>query len=234
MAIALLPVAGNLLGALLAELTRPPREVVGIALHAAAGVAVALVAVELMPGILDTSPPLAIVGAFLLGAAFTIGLARGASSLCRLTGGGSASAWMIYIAVAADLFSDGLMTGAGGAVSSSLGLLLGLSQVVANVPGGFAATANFRRVGVPRPRRLAFAAAAPLPVLVAAAGGFLLLRGRPEVIQDAAIGFIVGLLLLATAEDTLPQGDAPHPRRVLSTAGFAGGFAMFALLAATF
>ena len=57
---------------------------------------------------------------------------------------------MVYMAVAADLLSDGLMTGAGSAVARRLGLLLGLSQVVANVPGGFAAMANFRDEGVLR------------------------------------------------------------------------------------
>jgi zinc transporter, ZIP family len=55
-----------------------------------------------------------------------------------------------HMAVAADLLSDGPMTGAGPAVASRLGLQLGLSQVVANGPGGFAAMADFGDEGVPR------------------------------------------------------------------------------------
>lgn len=232
LAIAMLPVLGNLVGVSLAELTQPPKELVGSALHAAAGVAVALVAVELMPQILDTTPPWLIAGAFALGAAFSVALARGAGLMSRAVGGGaSTGAWMVYLAIAADLLADGLVTGAGSAVSSTLGLLLGLSQVVANVPGGFAANANFRAQGVGRPRRLAIAAAAPLPVVLGASVGFLLLRGRSEVIQDAALAFVVGVLLLATVEDTLPEGDKPQPRRIASTAAFAGGFALFTLLA---
>lgn len=232
--IALLPVVGNLGGVLLAELTRPPRELIGAALHAAAGVAIALVAVELAPAVLDSSPAWVLVVAFLAGAAFSLALARGSRALCGRIGGASASAWMIYAAVSADLLSDGLMTGAGGAVSSALGLLLGLSQVVANVPGGFAATANFRTEGVPRRKRIAIASAFPLPAMFGAAVGFGLLQGRGEILQDAALAFIIGILLLATIEDIIPQGDAPEPRRSLSTAAFAGGFAFFALLSTLF
>lgn len=233
LAVALLPVAGNLAGALLAELTRPPREVVGAALHAAAGVAIALVSVELMPQVLDSAPLWVLVPAFLAGAAFSVGLARSTRLFSGLAGGGGAGAgaWMVYMAVAADLFADGLMTGAGGAVSASLGLLLGLSQVVANIPGGFAAVANFRTEGLGRRARILVAASALVPVVVGVSIGFLLLRGRGEGVQDAALAFIVGVLLLATVEDTLAQGDASKPRRVLSTAAFAGGFAFFALLA---
>ena len=52
--------------------------------------------------------------------------------------------WMIYIAVAIDLSSDGLVTGAGSAVSLNLALVLAAGQVLANVPEGYASVANFR------------------------------------------------------------------------------------------
>jgi ZIP family zinc transporter len=65
---------------------------------------------------------------------------------------------MVYMAVAADLLADGLITGAGSAAASRLGLLLALTQVFANPPGGFAEMANFRQDGVPCLRRLAITA----------------------------------------------------------------------------
>jgi ZIP family zinc transporter len=52
--------------------------------------------------------------------------------------------WMVYLAVAVDLFSDGLMIGAGAAVTTSLALVLALGQVLADVPEGFAAIAEFK------------------------------------------------------------------------------------------
>ena len=138
---------------------------------------------------------------------------------------------MVYIAIAADLFSDGLMTGVGSAVSSSLGLLLGLSQVIANIPGGFAAVANFRIEGLERGMRVAIACSFALPIFAGASAGYWLLRDLGLEIQNAGLAFIVGILLLTTVEDTLPQGDKPSPPRLRSTVSFAGGFAFFVLLA---
>lgn len=233
LAVALLPVAGNFAGSLLAELTRPPEGTVGAALHGAAGVAIAVVAVDLMPRILEDTPAWLISVAFLAGAAFSLALARFAQWLCRRMGGqAGAGAWMVFVAVGADVFADGLMTGMGGAISISVGLLLGLSQVIANVPGGFAAAANLRHDGVPRVRRLLMTGLILAPVLVGASGGYLLLRGRGEAVQNAGLAFVVGVLLLATVEDVIPQGDEPQPKRIRSTAAFASGFAGFALLAA--
>jgi ZIP family zinc transporter len=43
---------------------------------------------------------------------------------------------------------------------------------------------------------------------------------------------MVGVLLLTTVEDTLPQGDEPAPPRMVSTTSFAGGFVVFAVISA--
>lgn len=46
------------------------------------------------------------------------------------------------------------MAGVGAAVASGLGLLIAVSRSVANIPGGFAATASLAHDGVPRRQRL--------------------------------------------------------------------------------
>ncbi|PWS35892.1 hypothetical protein DFH01_20205 [Falsiroseomonas bella] len=53
--------------------------------------------------------------------------------------GGRTGIWMIYVAVAVDLTSDGLMLGTGAAVSAGLGLVLAAGQVLADLPEGYAA-----------------------------------------------------------------------------------------------
>jgi ZIP family zinc transporter len=233
LAIALLPAGGNVVGSLLAETMRTPGWLIGAALHAAAGIAIAVVSVDLMPRILDKLAPWLLAVAFLGGSAFSVLLARSviwARKTFAPGQGTSAGAWMVYMAIAADLFSDGLMTGAGSAVASGLGFVLAASQFVANIPGGFATAANFRDEGVGRKRRLLVAASFPIPVFVSATIGFWLLRGAGEAVQNAALAFIVGILLLATVEDTLPQADDPNPPRWISTIAFSGGFALFALM----
>jgi len=230
LAIALLPVGGNVLGSLTAEMMRVSPWIIGAALHAAAGVAIAVVSVDMMPWALDRLAVWILVAAFIVGAAFSILLKWGVEWGRQRFAAGSAGAWMVYMAVAADLLSDGLMIGAGSAVSSGLGLLLGLSQVVANVPGGFAAMANFADEGVKRRTRLLIAGSFVLPVVLGASIGFWLLRGAGETLENAALAFIVGVLLLATIEDLVPQADEPGAARWISTIAFTAGFAFFALL----
>ena len=137
---------------------------------------------------------------------------------------------MVYVAIAADLVSDGLMTGVGSAVASNLGLLIAISQCVANVPGGFAATANLRDDGVARRRRILLSASLVVPVMFSAALGFWLLRDASVLVQNAMLGVIAGILLVTTIEDVLPEADAPQPPRWISTMAFAGGFVVLGLM----
>lgn len=234
LALALLPVLGNFIGTAVAELSRTPKWVIGAALHAAAGIAVALVSVDLMPRLLQTTGTLLFLSMFMIGAVLAYLLARAAGWLSAKVKGGSAGAWVVYTATAADLLSDGLMTGASAAVSAELGLLLALSQVVANVPAGFASISTFRAQGVARRTRLLAAASFLLPVLIGVTLGFTMLRGASETAQDAALGVIVGILLVTTVEDLVPEADKPGTRRAISTSAFVGGFGFFALLASYF
>lgn len=230
LAFALLPAGGIIAGSLLAESLRSPKWLIGASLHATAGIAIALVSIDLMPRILETTPIWLILIAFLAGAFASVMLARVGGWMRRRSGRGSVGAWMVYMAVAADLTNDGLMTGVGTAVQSELGLLIAATQAVANFPGGFAATANFRDDGVRLWRRMAMSASLVAPALLSAGLGFGLLRGESAFVQNAVLAFVVGVLLLATVEDVLPQGDEPEPPRWMSTAAFAGGFAAMVLL----
>jgi ZIP family zinc transporter len=229
---ALLPLLGVLIGSLLAESIRTPKWAVGASLHATAGVAIALVSIDVMPHLLATSAIWVIVLAFLVGAGISVLIASVFGSFRHRPGhgGARAGAWMVYMAVATDLVSDGLMVGAGSAVGSGLGFLLASTQAIANIPGGFAATSNFRDDGMPRSRRFVLLVSIIAPALVSVILGYLVLRGVSDQVQAVALAIFMGLLLLATIEDIVPEGDEPEPPRWISTASFAGGFAVFALL----
>lgn len=232
--IALLPGAGTVMGALAAERRQPPDWLTGAALHAAAGIAAAVVAVELMPRAVERGEQWLLAIGFMGGAIASIVLMRVTGWLKAMFGssGRPAGLWTVYAAVGTDLLIDGLTTGAGSAVSGSLGLLLALSQVVANIPGGFAVTANFRRAAVPRSRRRIAAAAYPLTPLLGAAAGFLVLRGASDTTMALALSFFAGLLLLATIEQIVPEADKPGAPLRISSPAFAGGFIMLMLMSA--
>ncbi|MFN3574293.1 peptidoglycan-binding protein [Phenylobacterium sp.] len=232
--IALLPAAGTLAGALVAEWRQPPPWLTGAALHAAAGIAAAVVAVELMPRAVGRGEQWLLAIGFMGGAVASILLMRTTGWIRgRLgSGEGRAGLWGVYAAVATDLLIDGLTTGAGSAVSGSLGLLLALSQVAANIPGGFAVTANFRAADVPRSRRLIAACAYPLTPVAGAAAGYLVLRGSGDVTMALALSFFAGLLLLATIEQIVPEADKPGAPLRISSPAFAAGFILLMLMSA--
>jgi ZIP family zinc transporter len=229
--LALLPAAGMVCGALAAEQWRLSHHAVGAVLHAAAGVAVAVVSVELMPRILEDISPWQLVAGFALGAAASVAMVKGVNHAVHSFKLGGTGPWKVYLAVAVDLMGDGLMIGIGSAVSSGLGLMLGLSQVVANMPGGFVALANLRDKGMSRRVRLGAMASLFVPVFVGAGLGYWLLRDQSVVLQNTALSLVVGMLLLATIEDLVPEADEPKTRRSITTAAFSIGFAFFTLIA---
>ncbi len=99
---------------------------------------------------------------------------------------------MIYIAVSIDLFSDGLLIGAGSAVSPSVAIILAAGQVLADVPEGFATIATMKDKGIPRSKRILLSASFAIPVLSAAVFAYFVLRNQPEAFKLAALTFTAG------------------------------------------
>jgi zinc transporter, ZIP family len=226
--LALLPAAGNIAGGLAAELAPPSDRWRNRALHAAAGVVVAVVAVEIMPRAVDVLSGWVIAAAFLVGGGLYLLAQRAIEA--RSEGGGRA--WMIYLAVATDLFGDGLLIGAGASVGGGLGLALAVGQVLADGPEGAAATMTFRGNGVPRSRRLLLSLATVIPVLLGAVVSYLTLRGRPESWQLTALVGTAGLFAVAAFEDMIAEAHETEDIQA-STAALLLGFAIFTVVSTT-
>lgn len=227
LALALLPAVGNVAGGVIAEFLDVSPRRLNLALHMAAGIVIAVVAVEIIPEALRSIPAWLLVLAFLGGGGvyilFDALLEHGSEE-----GGDEArGAWMIYIAVAADLFSDGLLIGAGTAISFGLALVLALGQVTADIPEGFAAVASFKATGLSRGKRLLLSASFAAPVLVGASLSYFLLRGQNDAVKYAALVFTAGLILLAAVEEMIREAHEAAPDSRLSAASFVIGFALF-------
>ena len=72
LALALMPAAGSFAGGMIAELVPATPRILSRALHAAAGIAIAVVAVEMMPAIIAGAPTWAIVIGLCAGGAFYV------------------------------------------------------------------------------------------------------------------------------------------------------------------
>ena len=227
--LALLPGAGVAAGGLLAEVTPPSKAWLNWSLHAAAGIVIAIAAVEVLPDALD------VLSRWTVGVAFAVGgLGYLAAQMLveRRTAAGAGHMWLIFLAVATDLFGDGLLIGAGTAVSASLGVTLAIGQIMANVPEGFATISTFRANGIGRASRLRLTAGFFVPVLGAALLGFLLLRGRPESWQYSALVAAAGLYTVAAFEDIIAEAHEAAEDSRRSTIALVAGFVLFIFVSA--
>lgn len=223
---ALLPPAGNFVGGLVAEVLPESKRFRSAALHAAAGVVVAVVAVEIMPTALDVLSGWAIGLAFAVGGILYLFADWG---MDRLSGGNSRM-WMIYLAVSFDLFADGLLIGAGSSIGASLGLALAVGQVLADMPEGAAAIMTFRASEVPRSRRFLLSAGLFIPPLVATLVAYLLLREAGQGTQSAALVVTAGLFSVAALEDMLKEAHEAESDSKVLTLSLVLGFSLFAIV----
>lgn len=232
LALAVLPALANFSGGMLAEWLNTSKAVLSVALHAAAGIIIAVVAVELMPRALENAVAWVVVLGFVLGGALSI-LIKSVVGAWQAKRGGEKNAgpWIIYIAVCVDLFSDGLMIGVGSVVSFSLALVLALGQVIADLPEGFATIATFKDRGVARAQRLLLSASFAVPILLGATLGYWVLRDQSDAMKFGALAMTAGLLLVAAVEDVVSEAHEAAEDSRWSVAAFIGGFALFTLVA---
>ncbi len=232
LALAMLPALGNFAGGVMAELIKTSRRTLSRALHLAAGIVVAVVAIELMPEALKGAAPWLVVLGFCLGGAAFILLDW---AIDRFGGDEETSGpWIVYAAVFIDLFSDGLMIGVGSVVSLSLALVLAIGQVTADVPEGFATIANFQDKGVKRTTRIFLSASFIVAPLVGASIGYWLLRDQSESLKLTALAFTAGLLILAAVEEMLGEAHEVADDTRYTGAFFVAGFAVFTLVTSYF
>ena len=236
-ALALLPALGNLGGGLLAEWLGPLDRLLNYSLHAAAGIILAVIAIEVMPNALEKAPTWILALAFLLGGAVYLLVKKGVEHWQkgkRTEEGVGAGAWMVYVAVATDLIGDGLLIGAGSVVSFELALMLALGQVLADIPEGYATIANFRDKGMARAKRLLLSASFVLPIVGAAIFAYFVLRNQSEALKMAGLVFVAGLYLLAAVEDMLNEAHESTDDNSWSAVSFLLGFALFMVISGEF
>jgi ZIP family zinc transporter len=233
LALAALPALANVAGGALAEVFTVSGRALSLSLHLAAGIVLAVVGLELMPTALATDVPWVTLLAFIAGGAAFIGLDGLVGYVQARMGGGNdesqSSALAIFGGVSMDLFSDGVMIGTGTVLSPSLGLLLALGQMPADLPEGFAAVASMRNAGISRRTRLLLAAGFAAPILLGAALGYLALRNAPEVVTLSVLALTGGALTAVVVEEMLSEAHEGETSR-LGPLFLTAGFALFAAI----
>src|SRR3546814_12543230 len=128
--LALLPGVGVAAGGLIAELAPSSKKWLNWSLHAAAGIVIAIAAIEVFPEALDS------VSHWTVGIAFAIGglAPLSAPVVVETRAEGSGTLWMLYLAVATALFGVGLLLGSGTASFPEHGNPLPHGPLLAHLP----------------------------------------------------------------------------------------------------
>lgn len=223
---------GNIFGGVVAELTHVPHRRLGQALHAAAGIVIALTAVEIMPAALGVVGGDKVALAFLLGGCFY--LALGLVVARAADGSGPAAkrerSWTVSFAACTDRMLDGVLIGSATATSISLGLTVALALALAALPQGVAEMNDLREpIGARRSRLLILASCAVL-LLATAALSFFMLQLRSDRMRLLALVAASGPLLVRAVDDMSAKAHEQVARDRSAALAFVFGFALFTAL----
>jgi len=241
LALALMPAVGNFAGGLLAEFFTVSARFLNFALHLAAGIVLAVVSIELMPQALQVDQSWIVILSLVAGGGFAVLLDQvlGLVQRKRSDADAKTKPWMIFLGTSIDLFTDGLIIGAGSTVNFGLGFLLALGQVPADIPEGFATIAILKDANIPRQRRVLLSASFALPIFLGATIGFWAVRGQPDLLKFSLLAFASGVLIAIAIEEMVVSAHESLSEAGLEEGRFATvvlvcGFALFAFLTTFF
>jgi ZIP family zinc transporter len=225
----LVPVAAAALSGGVAVARPPGPELTSGLQHFAAGVVFAAAAIELLPGVLNESPWVAVLG---FGAGIAVMFAfRAASERAeerRRKRGLTGVPLGLVVAIAVDFFIDGVILGAGFAAGGHTGALLTIALAVEYLFVGLSLSATLSESV---PRRLVAAAPVLLAVLtvVGTVLGVVLLTGVSASVLAGVLAFgAVAFMYLAT-EELLVQAHV-RGETSLGSVGFFVGFLIYLVL----
>lgn len=221
-----IPALVALSGGVLAAIWSPSHQTRSLIQHFAAGVVLAVLAVELLPEIgREHAPSLVLIGSFALGSLFmyglklwTIRLEHKASTETVTTGLSTG----LLLATFIDVATDGFIIGAGFAAGGQTGTILALGLSVELLFLGLAlaseATAGWRIIAI--------SGALGGTVLVFALIGNALLVGASHAVIAGTLAFSAAALLYLVTEELLVEAHEVEEKPI-STLVLFGGFLTF-------
>lgn len=232
----LLPFAGCLIGGVIALIAKISDTTLSLALHAATGIVLAVVGVELMPRIMLEEKGWLIFLALMGGGVFSILVDIFAEKFSGSVGKNASNAapWVIYISVCIDLLSDGLMIGTSSTIEAELALLVGIAQVAGNFPEAFATIATLKGAGIERAGLATATALFALPIFGGGLIGYLAVRDASEELKMVILAFTAAMLIKASVEEMIVHAHAKAEHTHLQEFSFIAGFALFVLMSAYF
>ncbi|MGI4734153.1 MAG: ZIP family metal transporter [Janthinobacterium lividum] len=242
----LLPAVVMIAGAALAVWRAPGPQLRSAILHFAAGVIFSVVAVELLPDIVQHHAPYEVAIGFGLGVATMLGLRyftqrlekqaeiapeslAATSAPTTSSPGPSPLPWGLLVAIGIDILIDGLLLGIGFAAGAKEGTLLAIALTIELLSLGLATAVELRDGGHSKSRAVAIVAGTSLMLLVGAGIGTTVLRGATGNLLEIVLSFGLAALLFLVTEELLTEAHEETETPLL-TLSFFVGFLLFLLL----
>lgn len=232
----MIPAAAAALGGTVAAWRPPSPRVQSMLQHFAAGVVFAAVAGELLPELHHAASPVATVIGFALGVAVMLTVKallghEGAPEGSPEPGavGPSKATRALVVAVAVDVFIDGLLVGVGFAAGTEQGVLITIALTLEVLFLGMSTATTIRRAGASRQRVMAISGVIALLLVVGATVGGSLLSLLTGGVLVGVIAFGAAALLYLVTEELLTEAHEV-PETPLTTAMFFVGFLALLLL----
>lgn len=225
--LSLIPAIATILGSAVSLIRVPSPMMRSLLQHLAAGIVFSVVAVELLPNVIQRHRPLFVVLGFCLGVAAMLAL-KGVTGSTVATRKTSVSATLL-IAIAVDILLDGFLIGMARAAGQNAGTLLGLALTVELFSLGLAIAIELREGGYSVRKVLGTVCGITLLLPLGAATGTLILSRASDAVVETVLSLGLVALLFLVTEELLTEAHE-IPETPVATASFFLGFLVFLIL----
>lgn len=224
----LIPVVTMITGGIIATIKKPSGNVRSLILHFAAGVVFSVVAVELLPDIVNTHAPLPLIVGFTLGFLVMVGVRKATEAkegeetvetMSKLPAG-------LLIAIAVDVFIDGLLLGIGFTAGSTEGMLLAFALSLELLSLGMATATELGEKDITKKKSIGLIIILAVVFFASAVLGATLLHNLSHKAIEVVLSFGLSALLFLVTEELLIEAHE-EKETLWHTSAFFGGFLLF-------
>ena len=224
----LIPVCTLIAGGIIAIVHKPNGNVRSLILHFAAGVVFSVVAVELLPDIVKTHAPPPLIIGFSFGFLVMVGIRRFTEGKEEnpAKNAGNKIPVSLLVAIAVDVFIDGLLLGTGFTAGHTEGILLAIALAVELLSLGMATATELGNNKISKPKSLGLIASLAAVFFGSAALGATLLHNLSHKAMEIVLSFGMSALLFLVTEELLTEAHE-EKETVWHASAFFFGFLLF-------
>lgn len=229
---ALIPFVSIIIGGIVGVLKKPSAAFNSSILHFAAGVVFSVVAVELLPDIIEKHSPIEVTIGFSLGVATMLLVKYYAEQLAKKDKNLTLENTLpigLLVTMVIDLLVDGLLLGVGFAAGDKEGILLSVALAFEVFALGLALSLTFKKKGMSTRQNIGLLALLGLTFCVGALIGISLLSNLSTEMLELVLSFGLAALLFLVIEELLTEAHEEQETLFQTTCFFAG-FLLFLII----